>query len=686
MDTTRSTLHETRKGENDTAFRLEHMNESNRIQKVDWPLVQTRSTSSRSVADQRCFCVHPVDRKALQDRALILVGSGTWLQELATRRLAAGGRLCVIESGESTVVEKTEVASDSPLDVWDPPPAARGVDRSELAVRLNAESPVHGIKCGPDVAQVPLGARLEVLTTRGEQVGVRAVAAADGMTLWQLNGLVVVDPSEADAREMDVSVRDREAQPLITVSIRGTFITSLLWLAFMVPGMIFTVYQEADSPPNTIPWWRALLWSGNVFFYVSTSCVFVCTVALAGDRAEPKINMACSLLSAVLSAGVCLAGSGAYLAATAGASLSPLFSLLHYHSTLHRFPARSLTQHAIICAVFMTLTLGVVYIYGVINIAYVALLGTGHGWLAALWLPCSVNVIEYGTVTLATWSYRTLVVGARTKAIGSVAGDQRMFLIVIVMLAHGWAESTRLAAVCAGTIRSSDSWEWLMSLCVGVCLNVPSRTGWSMWLRGYFLKRLGRQRMSLGTAMGRLHANTRRSCGYPRFASVMLFVATRFALHNDLDPNSPRYAFFNQMFLTAYLAMLVFEVIEDVLVHITAPPPFMENHIRHYMSFSAYDLRQLLVLQWGTKDGEVKVVGWDADARKPSCPLLLHGARVMPLSDLAGLTCVLANVTTFSFELMLGSGYVRGLCEQPLDSVGEAIMQWLRTDVPFPCH
>jgi hypothetical protein len=201
---------------------------------------------------------------------MIVVGCGEAVENLAKRRMAVGGRLCVVElSASAEVIETKLLQEDSHLGIWQPPPSA---SRSELAARLGARPERRRIKMGPDVVSLAENEKLEILTMHGQHVGVR-VTAGSTEVVWEMNGFVILRPSEADAASVKVDIVDPDAMTFMIPELKQLWLCMAIALVMYTALMIFSLSFEKDASLGQVPWWRMLWWVPLVVLGTGASAV-----------------------------------------------------------------------------------------------------------------------------------------------------------------------------------------------------------------------------------------------------------------------------------------------------------------------------------------------------------------------------------------------------------------------------
>eukprot|EP00439_Symbiodinium_sp_Y106_P038392 s3579_g4.t1 len=174
---------------------------------------------------------------------------------------------------------------------------------------------------------------------------------------------------------------------------------------------------------------------------------------------------------------------------------------------------------------------------------------------SAFFLPPAT--LELGTIASATALYNHRVFKFRASD-NSVWGDQAKSTLPVVPVAiHAFTETCRLVSVLASTV-------WIFTGLLSLVLNVMNRQGWSRFLVTKTITRFGlRPQAVLGctppTAISRLHDVAKISCGYPRMSAPVVLGLVQLVTGHGFYRSTNT--------VIAVVVILVFEVLEDCFHH-----------------------------------------------------------------------------------------------------------------------
>jgi len=323
-----------------------------------------------------------------------------------------------------------------------------------------------------------------------------------------------------------------------------------------------------------------------------------------------------------------------------------------------------------------------------VALAYLVLLESGMSLLAALVLSCGVSLVESGSMALTVRVYNNGVVKPRAQHPGAVHGNQRWLAVVLPALNHGWAEATRMATVLAGTAKDPHDLGWAFSLFLTLLLNVLHRCGWSFWLSSLFTK-VCVPDMQYNCAVRLMNVDARKYCGYPRFALVIALMLARLIIYQELDPSKPRCAFFNLMTLAVLVSMIVFEIIEDVIVHskLVKQPYFTPKWFeKAHTSMGNDNIMQMVALtKTPGQDGEWTIAK-QADGANPCCAFSLHGVQPVSTTLSVFTFFIIANFTLHTLEVLFGDGFLFGVCPTSGLTISQKVLGFFVVDTPFACN
>merc|ERR1719329_1489449 len=196
----------------------------------------------------------------------------------------------------------------------------------------------------------------------------------------------------------------------------------------------------------------------------------------------------------------------------------------------------------------------------------------------------------------------------------------------------------------------------------------------------------------------------------------------RAIVYRDTSPTSSRFFAFNASTLAAFLFVLVLELVEDVLTHaeLLPQPPVNEEDLEHYSDLDGDSLKQIFAKMdlprkrfstaksWNLDglacDGAKAVSDFDRLAnagpgaetvsicscaggltfaantrhswrdnlrlrmgqqRRVQHASSLHGLRPLTFFDHLGILCIFLGMAICFSDLMVGPGYLRGVCPEP---------------------
>lgn len=329
---------------------------------------------------------------------------------------------------------------------------------------------------------------------------------------------------------------------------------------------------------------------------------------------------------------------------------------------------------------------GWIYFYGV-GIVYVLLTDLGLGSVANAGLPLACSFSEMGFVYVLQKSFTWWVYGKYKKTAGtSLEG----ILCSNIALVHVYAESVKLvatvsmAAYCEET-GLCDPYGWITSIYVSLVVATLSRYGWARFLVTRLLRIMSKKvaKELRPTAITKVHDEVRYLVGYIRF-----IVATGICLGNLIRGRED--VLFNSPALWCLVASFAAELTEDLLVYLEVfpypPAPAVEQcaqmdnfHPEQLYAFSSEELGASISTR--RKSGKkawktgVNILATDGDYFPRS--LFLHGTRELTIFEMVHPTIVGSFFSLCLFQLVLGAGYVAGVCPLPLvpaDRFKEALL------------
>lgn len=658
------------------------------------------------------------DITSLTDRYLIIIGTGESVEHLAQRRLAAGGRLCIVETDAQP--RRVAATVDVP-DVWDPPSIS---STSDFARRLGAIAPKLWSKWGPDVVGLRPDEVLEVITLGKDEVGVRVLK--EESVVWELSGKVIISPSKQTASETKVDVASQDEKPLGMFepvrTARATFALIAVVMPIFIVLMAVEKGTEGDGEPGSLfgswrTWTRALLAIQQLTWMVP--CGRLLSISMSGVEISYKDIMPW----AVMAAGSFVVAMAAGVAPLVAIVIEwPIFLLgcaLTWRTSKDVEP-RGGKRHIVWSMIAVSMTIGQWSCYVVIALSYVGISAVSP-ISGAIFLPLVCSGAEMLFVSVANKLYNKIVREQRKdNSSKSVAGDQkRLLLPFIVGASHAEAESCRLMSLLGGAVRGSSPYSWGACAVMSLVLNVVNRTGWSRWVCGHLALRLTGshrlRRLLTPSALTKLHDEVKFSLGYPRFGTPVAIMLARAIVLQDVDPSSPHFFAFNANFLGAFLTSILFEILEDAIVHhdLVPVPGVTAFDMSIFSTMESSDLRSIYAtVQGSAKSGgddvwrmdELTAAGRKASSdfnrklessggrvcafacddfdRKPEQPgdafrrrqgqlrkmhhcASLHGLRPLTLIDHFGVISVFVGLAVVMSDVLFGPGYVKGVCLEP---------------------
>mmetsp|Transcript_134614 Transcript_134614/g.429922 ORF Transcript_134614/g.429922 Transcript_134614/m.429922 type:complete len:705 (+) Transcript_134614:215-2329(+) len=632
---------------------------------------------------------------SLRDICLVVVGRGPEAEELVRRRREACGRCILLWTGEAPSHQHLADPPGRHAFRWRPP--RRGGSTAHVQIRrLRHELGSYErtwCKFGPDVVELTEGMGYEVwVSTKHDVHRIRAFDAASGSTLWDVSGAVVFVGAEFKARKgavrnmeevraFDVVVQEEEMKPFATVS----FPPVLLAAAWYGVQLFFTSYlmimSEGALDAGGVPWWRGMGAVGGSLFGNSVpavfgfaligvwpsrgvTLVFITTFflpifvgwSMASVRSTEGFGYTCSFFA------VCVASTVTLLAV--GLPIFVLSSVRQMKKQKADLRGTSCKLHFAWMLWMVLASLGAwILMYGV-ALCYLFL--SAHSKLAASCaLPIVATLCEHALVKCNGFMYMQLVCRPRNARSGraTMNGDQRRVLDVGIQLAHAYKESTMLISLLGGEAATPD-YTWIIALLQSFVINVIVRGRITTLLRGAFCP-MWTRRFLTPTCFSELHTQVRFTSGYPRFVPVVGVAMARLLAFRGSKP-----MLFNQSCIALVCAALLFEALEDVLVWNVRWPSW--GHYYDFERLDMFDIRHLFAFDCEGIHFEHVALGF-------------HGMRS---HDAWQTAAIMAPASYFSFTLitlLLGAGYVHGVCPDPFPSGVRQLVDGLIWQSPLRC-
>ncbi|CAE6960231.1 hda-6 [Symbiodinium sp. CCMP2592] len=282
----------------------------------------------------------------------------------------------------------------------------------------------------------------------------------------------------------------------------------------------------------------------------------------------------------------------------------------------------------------------------VISLAYVQM-QMSSPQAAALFLAVSTSVTEKVVCRILNASYTTFIYTPRSSVNGSksILGDQRRYLTVPVAMTHAYCEAVRLSSLLSVTVRS-PSWAWLPSVLLNVSFNLMERTQLMMSLAVRILPWC--DWMFPGLSLVIMH-DVRLHAGYAQHVAVLALLVAEI-VSGGLGLTSV----LNKQCVILIFCCLILEILEDVLVHVLPRSDYWRRRLSPYYEQQPvlHPKQLLLMVHQGTN--------------YEAAPLAPHGQRSLALGEVVALMWPSCLFTYFLMTLLLGAGYVHGVCDEPM--------------------
>eukprot|EP00913_Durusdinium_trenchii_P030042 g28152.t1 len=593
------------------------------------------------------------------------------------RRLAAGGRLAHFQTqgpGDPRISQHS-IEDDRRFDyfTWQPPSSKMQV--SNFAQRLQGRRRTFWTKNGPDGVELEEGHRLSINAGVDGKKRHVSLSDAEGNVLVSMSGEVVLDVDEDTAKNLAVEVRNTEINAFGSFSWRFVRLAMLIQLVWQVSKLYLSIAFEQDATVGKVPWARNLLSSLSWSLTGQIVCTEMWCYSLTGEAATVATHVVANLSS---TAGIMLVSYFqfsefflCFVGAISGLATAPGFQ---YFNTMDRHPERR-------------------RIYD--------------------WLVHSKRDAE---------------------GLGPLVGDQIYVAApCLIFSAHGFAEACRLAATLAGAI-NSGGFAWVPTTCLGIALNLSARLGWSRFALMQITKKLrgGPAAMAIfaPTGWSKFHDELKIYCGYYRFVLVLALCAVRAIIYRSFSAvDAPLAPAFNLSATILIPVLLTAEFIEDHIVTNELLPinpagpgllkinaagdnadPCQLITLEHLPSVAENDPWKMMELQTASRRSKMnfdmsncegppqKTVSlsfsetyvwarlrrWFGQPRSLNSSPALHGLRELPFRIHLSFIGIVAEFTAGLLGLLVGAGYMRGLCPAPLEGM-ERILGLVTWSVPLPC-
>lgn len=307
-------------------------------------------------------------------------------------------------------------------------------------------------------------------------------------------------------------------------------------------------------------------------------------------------------------------------------------------------------------------SLGAWVVFFAVALVYLALQSVNRV-LAGIALPFLVATTAKFFVTANNFVFRVCVTKPMQRGTGkTVTGDQLRLADRVIYYVHGYAEACSLVSLLAGEALEPSS-TWIISVVQSFVMNLVARSYVFAMLTPYVPSRLRRVlRPGCSTHLRNQH---RFTGSYPRFVAVLALLCARLAAFG-----TEKHPLFNNTCVAVVVAVFVFEVLQDVITYRTANLDFTKR-------YNWDDLPMLSTNQLCARDKN--------GVNPTRAGLYFHGVRPhyecvtwagnVPLS-LFGWTLI---------TLILGTGFVVGVCETPMEPGFGQLLDGLVWSTPLKC-
>jgi len=341
----------------------------------------------------------------------------------------------------------------------------------------------------------------------------------------------------------------------------------------------------------------------------------------------------------------------------------------------------------------------------VIGVVYVLVNSAGFGRTANALLPMVVTGLESTMVFVMQTAHREFVF--ETNA----CGDQWYLVMAAACCVHGFAESVKLAATVSGAAfcednpngltwpneGSCDPYGWPVSLGTGLVTTLLGRFGWMRYWQGRIFrlfKFMNTAKNVAPSTITKMHDEVKFNFGYVRFIIPLTILFANLLTGKTV-------VVFNMPATWCVIASFLLEIVEDLIVRYEVLPYPPSPNPTTYMAYDNFDPRQLYAFvtspeeqlvsrkkgrssreMRNSKSFKSKLARLQTDGDFFPRALVLHGCRDMTMFEQVGLVGICAYFSTCLLQLLLGAGYVAGVCEQPL-SVEDRFKEVLLWPLPL---
>mmetsp|Transcript_65304 Transcript_65304/g.204640 ORF Transcript_65304/g.204640 Transcript_65304/m.204640 type:complete len:550 (-) Transcript_65304:69-1718(-) len=526
---------------------------------------------------------------------------------------------------------------------------------------------------GPDVVDLKPDQDYHIiLDKQGARAGV-CVTAQGGKAIWALSGKVVFAGSALavvggscetmdKAREEDVAVRSQMAKAYPELRLAWVAIWSGIFLVLMV--LIFLL--QAGMEPHVgsgLPYWRgawALVQVGAVKGGLDEGICFALTgIKLRAAGAIVTVTWAASVT--VPCYAICLDLGGVrysisrFIASFVMVLASVPAILVAQMRAWYRRRTRLIVpegewalKRQAAWALWTTAgTLG-----GWTAFYCVAVLFTfsapKNPQASNLLLPITTAALESAIVVVTGKAYENTVNVAR-RAHKIIRGDQKMTFLFPIASAHSFAQAMKLCSLLTQGVREPGRLAWITSVAASFLGNLLARTD---ILRGplvHVLPRCIAAKVVIPGAAKVLHSRVRIVMGYPIFIVPIAIVIAR-------KIRGEEKALFSDMALVILATVFCVEVITDIII------------LKKWLPVNAGLLELENFYMKIPPDSAMQVMHFDCRGKATFCARDLRNLRHVGFVTTGGWMVGMIFFPLCLLELLLGVGYMFGMCAEPLDT------------------
>ncbi|CAJ1408491.1 unnamed protein product [Effrenium voratum] len=630
-----------------------------------------------------------VEVKLSDDVSLIIVGDGPEAVELLRKRRREGGRACLLWTHRPPGKADVRRAGNKDLDaaklevstfVWKPPSLESSHPE---VVRMQKENRCWTScvqRSGPDIVELkPTECYNLTRDSADRENGVEVWDVERMEQVWALTGAVVLCGPELQGlsqvhcesmsrvNSLDVSVHFEDAKPLATtVTWKVALGIVYSFLHMLLYCWVMGTYEPSASQ-ETLPIWRLSFSLGVLPFGAFMYPIYWGTT-LSGERFSCFGQMVAGVIAVALFSIFALHPSLVTAHDDASLRTRPVFVIccegaifyilvaflqqrctssgkISDHPDGTKPEKMEWVHHAFWFGAHVLTTFGSWMWLYCVSLLFVYL---ENHWpvLAACFLTFTTSLTEKVVSKLLGVTYTRMIYHTRCRPDkGYIRGDQQRFLVIPVAMTHAFCESVRLVSLISVVARN-PSWTWLPNVLFNVFVNFLERSNLMLSLATITLPWC--DFMVPGMSMIVLH-DVKLHSGYAQYAAVVAIILANLLLHGTEKP-----VLFNKECLVLLGACVVLEICEDILVlRLPSSLRWRKQLLPFYESQPLLHPRQLLLM----------------DSQGTHCdrvPLPLHGTRALDLSEHLMLLQPPVYFSLVLMTLLLGAGFVHGVCEAPI--------------------